>query len=91
MGALLPRTFIEAGLPRPQMIGMARVESGPDTPYYEFLTEVLRSVLPVLQQVGEPAEAIEIDNVAERLRADAVMHERTLYSPRIVSAWTRYG
>jgi ubiquinone/menaquinone biosynthesis C-methylase UbiE len=88
MGALLARTFLEAGLPRPQMIGVTRVESGPDTPYYEFLTEVLRSVLPVLQRdSAPPAEAIDIDTLAERLRADAVENERTLYASRIVSAW----
>ena len=90
MGALLPRTFLEAGLPRPQMISMGRVESGPDTPYHEFLTDVLRSVLPVLHQISGPTpETIDIDTLADRLRHDAVTHERTLYSSRVVSAWAK--
>jgi ubiquinone/menaquinone biosynthesis C-methylase UbiE len=92
MGALLPKTFVDAGLPRPQMIGVTRVESGPDTPYYEFLTDVLRSVLPVLERIGRPSpETIDIDTLADRLRADAVAGERTLYSARVVSAWTKVG
>lgn len=92
MGALLPQTFLEAGLPRPQMIAMQRVESGSATPYYEFLTEVLRSVLPVLQRVGRPkSETIDIETLADRLRADAVANQRTLYSSRVVSAWARFA
>lgn len=90
MGALLPGVYLRAGLPRPQMLGVCRVESGPDTPYYEFLTDVLRSVLPLLEEsrAASPAE-IEIETLAERLRHDAVSHERTLYSPRIVTAWAK--
>ena len=90
MGALLPQTFLDAGLPRPQMIAVQRVDSGPDTPYYEFLTDVVRSVLPILQKIGSPAaETMDLDSLADRLRADAVSHQRTLYSSRVVSAWTR--
>ena len=90
MGSLLPRTFLGAGLPRPTMISMGRVESGPDSFAYEFLTEVLRSVLPILAKVGGPtAEEVGLDTLADRLRADAVSAERTLYSGRIVTAWAR--
>jgi ubiquinone/menaquinone biosynthesis C-methylase UbiE len=89
MGALLPRTFLAAGLPRPEMISMGRVESGPDTPFYEFLTDVLRSVMPVLEKIGAATqEEVELDTLADRLRQDAVAEERTLYSARIVTAWT---
>jgi ubiquinone/menaquinone biosynthesis C-methylase UbiE len=90
MGALLPRVYVSAGLPRPEMISMGRVESGPDTPFYEFLTDVLRIVLPVLEKTNVVArEEIQIETLAERLRADAVAHDRTLYSARVVTAWTR--
>jgi ubiquinone/menaquinone biosynthesis C-methylase UbiE len=90
MGALLPRTFLAAGLPRPEMISMGRVESGPDTPFYEFLTDVLRSVMPVLEKIGAVTQdEVQIDTLAERLRQDAVAEERTLYSARIVTAWAR--
>jgi ubiquinone/menaquinone biosynthesis C-methylase UbiE len=90
MGALLPRSFLAAGLPRPEMISMGRVESGPDTPFYEFLTDVLRSVMPVLEKIGVVTpEEVQIDTLAERLRQDAVAEERTLYSARIVTAWAR--
>ena len=32
---------------------------------------------------------IDIESLADRLREDAVAHERTLYSARIVTAWTK--
>jgi ubiquinone/menaquinone biosynthesis C-methylase UbiE len=90
MGAELPRTFLEAGLPRPQLLSMARAESGPDTPFYDFLADVLRSVLPVLEEHGGPTrEEIDIETLADRLRADALSEQRTLYSARIVTAWAR--
>jgi len=92
MGSLLPRTFLDAGLPRPQMISMGRVESGPDTPFYDFLTEVLRSLLPVLKKTGAvDVGAIDIETLADRLRDDAVAHDRTLYSARVVTAWAKIG
>ncbi len=92
MGARLPLTFLNAGLPRPQMISMGRVESGPDTPFYDFLTEVLRSLLPVLEKTGAlDAKEIDIDSLADRLREDAVSSDRTLYSARVVTAWAKVG
>ena len=90
MGAALPRAFLDAGLPRPQMIGVTRVESGPDTPFYEFLTDVLRSVLPILEKLGGPNDAeIGIDSLADRLRAEALAEASTLYSARVVTAWAK--
>lgn len=90
MGALLAKTFLGAGLPRPQMIAMSRVESGPDTPLYEFYADVLRSVMPVLKKIApEAADAIGLNSLTQRLREDAVANERTVYTARIVTAWTR--
>jgi ubiquinone/menaquinone biosynthesis C-methylase UbiE len=92
MGAALPRAFLDAGLPRPQMISMGRVESGPDTPFYDFLAEVLRSVLPVLKKAGAAdVDSIDIETLADRLREDALAHDRTLYSARVVTAWAKIG
>ncbi len=90
MGGKMARAFVEAGLPRPSMIGTTPVESGPDSSYYEFLTDMLRSLMPVVEAAGLASAAeIDIDTLTERLRRDAVENERTLYPPRIVTAWTR--
>jgi ubiquinone/menaquinone biosynthesis C-methylase UbiE len=90
MGAALPQSFLEAGLPRPQMIGVSRVESGPETPFYEFLADVLRSVLPVLEKIGGPSDAeVGIETLADRLRAEATAEASTLYSARVVTAWSK--
>ncbi len=41
--------FQRAGLPAPQMLAMLRVERGPDSPIYDWIAQVTRSVLPLMQ------------------------------------------
>jgi hypothetical protein len=48
MGKRLLSTFLRADLPRPTMIAASRVESGPDAFAYTYLTEILRSLLPLM-------------------------------------------
>jgi SAM-dependent methyltransferase len=91
MGSKLLATFLRAGVPRPTMIAAARVESGPQSPAYEYLTGVLRSLLPIIERGGiATAEQIGIETLADRLRHDAVANERVTFLPRLVSAWSRF-
>jgi hypothetical protein len=50
---------------------------------------MVRSMQPVIQKAGiaSPAD-IGVETLAERLRRDAVDHERVIYAQRLVSAWT---
>ncbi len=90
MGAKLLAAFLGAGLPRPSMRAVTPVESGPHSPYYEFLAQMVRSMMPVIKHAGiATPEEIDIETLAERLRDDAVTHERAMFPPRMVSAWTR--
>jgi SAM-dependent methyltransferase len=89
MGAILLRTFLSAGLPRPDMLAMTPVSSGPDSPYYEFLTQLVRSMAPAIERAGLATLAeMDIATLTERLRHDAVSNERVLFPQRLVSAWT---
>ena len=90
MGEKLLPTFLAAGLPRPTMIGVTPVESGPDSPIYEFLVDMVRSMEPVITKAGiaSPSE-LDLGMLAERLRRDAVDNERVIYGQRLVSAWTQ--
>ncbi len=82
--------FQHAGLPAPQMLAMLRVERGPDSPIYDWIAQVTRSVLPLMQQVGvATAEEVQVDTLAERMRREAVEKDCTLVTPPLVGAWTR--
>lgn len=90
MGTRLYSTFLRAGLPSPTMIAASRVECGPAAQGYEYLTGVMRSLLPLIERSGiASAEQVGIDTLAQRLREDAVSHERVMFPPRVVGAWTR--
>lgn len=90
MGSRLLPAFLGAGLPRPEMIAMARVESGPDTQGYTYMVQTLRSLLPLLERNNLAVAAeVAIDTLAERLLQDAVANESLVFLPRMVGAWSR--
>lgn len=86
----LGQIFQQAGLPAPQMLAMLRVERGPDSPIYDWIAQVTRSVLSLMQQVGvTTAEEVQVDTLAERMRREAVEKDCTLMTPPLVGAWAR--
>jgi ubiquinone/menaquinone biosynthesis C-methylase UbiE len=88
MGGKLFATFVAAGLPMPQMIAAARVEGGPHSPVYDYLAGVLRSLLPVLEHAGiATVPDVEIDDMSERLRNEAVAQDACIMPPPLVGAW----
>jgi ubiquinone/menaquinone biosynthesis C-methylase UbiE len=90
MGGKLLATFLAAGLPAPQMIAAARVEGSAQSPVYDYIAAVLRSLLPMTEQVGVATAAeVDIDTVAERLRSEAVANNTCIVLPPLVGAWTR--
>lgn len=90
MGTKLYRTFLHAGLPAPRMTAYTPVSTGNDESGYEYLVAVLRSLLPLVERSGiAKPEEIQIDTLAARLHADASVHERVAFLPRIVGAWAR--
>ncbi|MDX1520656.1 MAG: class I SAM-dependent methyltransferase [Anaerolineae bacterium] len=92
MGLKLARVFQEAGLPRPQMIQGARVENGPDSEAYTVVTQLTRTLLPLMERTGiATAAEVEIDTLADRLRVEAVALNTTWVLPAFIGAWTRKG
>jgi len=90
MGLKLGRVFEDAGLPTPQMLLGARVERGPDAMVYDQLTQITRTLLPVMVQTGvASAEDVGIETMAARLREEALTHRATMVAPSLVAAWTR--
>ena len=89
-GLKLARIFQEAGLPRPQMIQGARVENGPDSEVYSAITQLTRTLLPLMERTGVATAAeVNIDTLADRLREEAVAINATWIYPPFIGAWAR--
>lgn len=90
MGAKLFATFLQAGLPAPDMIAAHPVVGGPTSSGYGDLAQGLRSLLPRIEQgrIADGAE-IGIETLEGRLREDAAANDRVLFMSRVVGAWTR--
>lgn len=90
MGLKLYQTFTAAGLAAPQMIMGARVEGGLDSPVYEYITQVTRTLLPMMEKLGvAQAEEVQIDTLAQRLRDEVVATGGVIVAPPLVGAWAR--
>jgi SAM-dependent methyltransferase len=92
MGGKLFATFVDAGLPAPQMIAAGRVGGGADSPIYDYTAGILRSLLPMAERLGiATAAEVGVDTLAERLREETVAHNACIMLPPLVGAWTRRG
>jgi len=90
MGLGLFRTFVEAGLPPPEMIMGARVEGSPDSLGYQIVAQVVKSLLPVMQKLGFANEKeLQIETLAQRLRDEVLSKGAVIVLPPLVGAWTR--
>ena len=90
MGLRLYRTFVEAGLPPPQMIMGARVEGNSDSLGYHIIAQVVKSLLPVMEKLGIANEKeIQIETLAQRLRDEVLSRGAVIILPPLVGAWTR--
>jgi 2-polyprenyl-3-methyl-5-hydroxy-6-metoxy-1,4-benzoquinol methylase len=90
MGLSLYRTFVEAGLPPPQMIMGARVEGSSESLGYQIVVQVVKSLLPVMEKLGVANEKeVQIETLAQRLRDEVISRGAVIVLPPLVGAWTR--
>jgi SAM-dependent methyltransferase len=89
-GLKLARIFRGAGLPAPQTLQGARVESGPDSAVYAYVEQVTRTLLPLMERIGVATAAeVGLDTLAARLREEVVAADATVVPPPLIGAWTR--
>jgi SAM-dependent methyltransferase len=87
MGLLLGEVFERAGLPHPMLRLQARVEGGPDAAIYGYITESLRSVLPLAEPLGVGGGTnVNIEKLEEELRAEVSASGGVLVSPPVITA-----
>jgi SAM-dependent methyltransferase len=90
MGGKLFATFLAAGLTVQQMIVAGRVEGGPHSAVYDYITGAVRSLLPAMERLGVATSAeVDIDTLAERLRKEAVQCNACIMPPPLIGAWAR--
>jgi ubiquinone/menaquinone biosynthesis C-methylase UbiE len=92
LGMSLGVIYQAAGLRPPTMMGMARIETGPDSPVYTYLAETVRSLVPLSTRLGVTTPGTtDLDTLAERLKAESLARKAVLHAPELVAAWTRVG
>ena len=88
MGIHLYRAFVDAGLPEPTLHFETPMGGPAAWPGYEFLANSIRSILPLMEKYGiATAEEVDVETLAERLRAEVVAAKRPLLLPPHITAY----
>jgi SAM-dependent methyltransferase len=90
IGARLYHMFLEAGLSSPECRAEYPIDGGPDSPFYEWIAESFRSILPHAEALGLAGNlAVDVDTLAQRLRDEAVANRAGVVAPCMVGAFAR--
>jgi SAM-dependent methyltransferase len=90
MGRELRRTYVEAGLGEPELLGEFVLGGGPDFAGYPWIAQTMRSLAPMARKLEIPLEPLgDLDTLSERLRSEAVSEKIDFWSPPSVGAFVR--
>jgi SAM-dependent methyltransferase len=90
MGLKLFRTFLDAGLPPPRLRMDTPVGGGAGWPGPDYVVATFRSLFPMLVQLGIVSEEeVDIDTLADRLRAELVETQAIQFLPPLIGAFSR--
>lgn len=90
IGAQLFHLMQEAGLQPPECRAEYVMDGGPHSPIYEWFAETVRSLLPRMEAIGLiTAAEVDIDTLADRMRAEALEVRGVGFSPLHVAAFAR--
>jgi SAM-dependent methyltransferase len=82
--------FLRAGLPCPVLFAEMPVGGGENSPLYAWMAETLRSLMPLLLELGAVTEdEVTIDTLERRLCASVVAAKAQVDVPPQVCAWTK--
>jgi ubiquinone/menaquinone biosynthesis C-methylase UbiE len=88
MGPALHRVFQEAGLPAPRM--RLEMEMGCDPDFTRWLSDVVRSVGPRIQEMGLDRAALgDFETLQDRLQEEVASSNTVVPWIGLVAAWTR--
>jgi SAM-dependent methyltransferase len=87
LGLKLYAAFQAAGLPSPILFVHAGIGAGPDHPLYSVVTDLVRTLLPTLEEFGLAARTdVDIENLRRRLSDEVVSGGGTVVGPSLVGA-----
>lgn len=90
LGLELHSVFLTAGLPGPSMRMDALIGGGPDSPAYDLVADVTRSLLPVMEELKiTTATEVDLSTLAQRMRDEVVASKGVVLSPGLIGAWSR--
>jgi 2-polyprenyl-3-methyl-5-hydroxy-6-metoxy-1,4-benzoquinol methylase len=91
IGTRLFQLLIDAGFPSPECRAEYPMDGGADSPFYEWLAESFRSILPRAEALGlvRSDEAADIDSLAARLREQAISQGSCVPGPAMVGCFAR--
>jgi len=82
IGMRLFAMFRELGLANVETRAEFVLDGGPESPFYEWVSETVRSVLPKLEALGiATASELDVETLAERLKQEAVAIGGCVTSP----------
>lgn len=80
----------EAGLGVPECRAECVMDGGPHSPMYEWFAETVRSLLPKMEALGMTTAAeVDVDTLANRLRAESMENCGVSMSPMMIGAFAR--
>jgi len=78
------------GLPEPSLSLEAAIGSGTNDPGSLLSPEVIRSFLPLIEQLGiATVEQVQIETLRERVRAEIMAIGAVTILPALIGAWTK--
>ena len=91
IGTRLFPLLVDAGFPSPECRVEYPLDGGADSPFYEWMTESLRSILPRAAALGvvRSDEVAGIDSLAGRLREETIAHGGCVPGPAMVGCFAR--
>lgn len=90
VGLRLVNLFAEAGLPLPAIRSDLRFVNGASSRGYAFFESVIRELVPTIERHGLAGpDEIDIENFADRLKAETAAAGGHLFLPLQVGAWSR--
>ena len=90
IGTQLFHLLIDAGFPSPQGRVEYPMDGGDDSPFYEWVAESFRSILPRAVALGlVRSDEIDIDSLAARVKEEAISRRACLLGPAMVGCFAR--
>jgi len=90
MGTQLFHLMQEAGLQPPECRAECAMDGGPYSPFYEWIAETVRTLLPHMEKLAiATAAEVDIETLAGRMRTEALEKRGASMSPMMIGAFAR--